>query len=50
MILIILIGNVEDLCLSFEADEQVFGKVESHELKFVSKWYHHISRKHLLTI
>ncbi|KAF1805933.1 hypothetical protein FB192DRAFT_1340530 [Mucor lusitanicus] len=30
-------GNVEDLCLSFEADEQVFGKVESHELKFRGK-------------
>ena len=29
-------GDVEDLCLSFEADEQVFGKVETHELKFVS--------------
>ncbi|KAL9549438.1 hypothetical protein PS6_006068 [Mucor atramentarius] len=27
-------GDVEDLGLSFEADEQVFGKVETHELKF----------------
>jgi len=28
--------NLTDLGLSFEADEQVFGKVETHELKFVS--------------
>jgi ubiquitin-protein ligase E3 B len=27
---------VEDLCLSFEANEDVLGKIESHELKFVS--------------
>ncbi|CEP11047.1 hypothetical protein [Parasitella parasitica] len=27
-------GDVEDLCLSFETDELVFGKHESHELKF----------------
>ncbi|KAI8646315.1 hypothetical protein BD408DRAFT_410548 [Parasitella parasitica] len=27
-------GNVEDLCLSFEVDERVFGKVETRELKF----------------
>lgn len=50
LILIIFIGDVEDLCLSFETDEQVFGKVESHELKFVSKWSHHTSRKHSFTI
>ncbi|KAK4513248.1 uncharacterized protein ATC70_011816 [Mucor velutinosus] len=30
-------GNVEDLCLSFETDEQVLGKVETHELKFRGK-------------
>ncbi|KAI8055570.1 uncharacterized protein B0P05DRAFT_288472 [Gilbertella persicaria] len=27
-------GDVEDLCLSFETNEQVLGKIESHELKF----------------
>lgn len=28
-------GDVEDLGLSFEADENIFGKIESHELKYV---------------
>ncbi|KAI8986495.1 hypothetical protein BDB01DRAFT_785829 [Pilobolus umbonatus] len=27
-------GDVEDLCLTFEANENVFGKIESHELKY----------------
>ncbi|KAI7900959.1 uncharacterized protein BX663DRAFT_140672 [Cokeromyces recurvatus] len=27
-------GDVEDLCLSFETNEEVLGKIESHELKF----------------
>lgn len=31
-------GNVEDLYLSFEANEDVLGTVESHELKFVSQF------------
>lgn len=30
------LGDVEDLGLSFEADEDNFGKIESHELKYVS--------------
>ncbi len=29
------LGDVEDLGLSFEADENIFGKIESHELKYV---------------
>jgi hypothetical protein len=31
----VYIGDVEELGLSFEADENIFGKVESHELKYV---------------
>ncbi|GAA5795819.1 hypothetical protein HPULCUR_001181 [Helicostylum pulchrum] len=30
-------GDVEDLGLSFEADENIFGKIESHELKYRGK-------------
>lgn len=29
------LGDVEELGLTFEADENTFGKIESHELKYV---------------
>lgn len=34
------LGNTEDLSLVFEIDEDVLGKVQSHELKYVSYTSH----------